>query len=135
MDQFTRNIVDFNQNILGIAQRQPAMLNESEFKISMKCLREEVSEFAEAHFQGDFIGCIDAIVDLRYFAVGVLYKLGLTAEQIEQIDQAVHDANMQKKLGKKAGRGDGVAADAVKPEGWISPEERIAAILDVVKKG
>lgn len=130
MDQFTRNIVDFNQNILGIAQRQPAMLNHSEFEISMECLHEEIDEFAEAHLQGDFIGCIDAIVDLRYFAVGILYKLGLTAEQIEQIDQAVHDANMQKKLGKKEGRGDGVAADAVKPEGWVSPEERIAAILD-----
>lgn len=130
MDQFTRNIVDFNQKVLGIAPREKNMLNDSEFDISMACLQEEVREFMEAHIGGDFIGCIDAIVDLRYFAVGVLYKLGLTAEQIEQIDQAVHDANMQKKLGKKEGRGDGVAADAVKPEGWISPEERIAAILD-----
>ncbi len=130
MDQFTRNIVDFNQNILGIGQRQPAMLNKSEFDISIECLQEEIREFVEAHSSGDFIGSIDAIIDLRYFAVGVLYKLGLTAEQIEQMDQAVHDANMQKKLGKKAGRGDGVAADAVKPEGWVSPEERIAAILD-----
>lgn len=130
MDQFTRNIVDFNQKVLGIAPREKNMLNESEFDISIECLQEEVREFMEAHISGDFIGCIDAIVDLRYFAVGVLYKLGLTAEQIEQIDQAVHDANMQKKLGKKEGRGDGVAADAVKPEGWVSPEERIAAILD-----
>lgn len=130
MDQFTRNIVDFNQRILGLEQRQPAMLNDSEFKISMECLREEINEFTEAHIDGDFIGCIDAIVDLRYFAVGVLYKLGLTADQIEAIDQAVHEANMLKKLGKKDGRGDGIAADAVKPEGWVSPEERIAAILD-----
>ena len=130
MDQFTRNIVDFNQNILGIKQRLPAMLNDSEFRISMEYLREEVNELSDAHVDGDFIGCIDALVDLRYFAVGVLYKLGLTAEQIELIDQAVHDANMQKKLGKKEGRGDGVAADAVKPEGWVSPEERIAAMLD-----
>ena len=130
MDQFTRNIVDFNQKVLGITPREMNMLNDSEFDISMACLHEEVREFMEAHIGGDFIGSIDAIVDLRYFAVGVLYKLGLTAEQIEQIDQAVHDANMQKKLGKKEGRGDGVAADAVKPEGWVSPEERIAAILD-----
>lgn len=130
MDQFTRNIVDFNQKVLGIAPREKNMLNDSEFDITMECLQEEVREFMESHIGGDFIGCIDAIVDLRYFAVGVLYKLGLTAEQIEQIDQAVHDANMQKKLGKKEGRGDGVAADAVKPEGWVSPEERIAAILD-----
>ena len=130
MDQFTRSVVDFNQRILGIGQRKPAMLSQSEFDISIACLTEEIAEFDEAHTNGDFIGCIDAIIDLRYFAVGVLYKLGLTAEQIEAMDQAVHDANMQKRLGKKEGRGDGIAADAVKPEGWISPEERIAAILD-----
>lgn len=133
MDQFTRNIVDFNQRILGIEQRTPSMLNESEFNISRECLNEEIQEFVDAHISGDFIGCIDAIIDLRYFAVGVLYKLGLTIDQIERMDQAVHDANMQKKLGKKAGRGDGVAADAIKPTDWVSPEERIASILDEVK--
>ncbi len=133
MDQFTRNIVDFNQRILGIEQRKPSMLNESEFNISRECLNEEIQEFIDAHLTGDYIGCIDAIIDLQYFAVGVLYKLGLTVDQIERIAQAVHDANMQKKLGKKDGRGDGVAADAVKPADWVSPEERIASILDEVK--
>lgn len=133
MDQFTRNIIDFNQRILGIMQRDPAMLNESEFNISCECLHEEINELKSAHVDGDFIGCIDALIDLRYFAVGVLYKLGLTVEQIEAMDQAVHEANMQKKLGKKAGRGDGIAADAVKPENWVSPEERIANILDDIR--
>lgn len=130
MDQFTRNVVDFNKSILGIGQRELAMLNDSEFKISVECLNEEVQEFIEAHNSGDFIGCIDSIIDLRYFAIGILHKLGMTVEQIEMCDQAVHDANMQKKRGKKDGRGDGIAADAIKPEDWVSPEERIADILD-----
>jgi hypothetical protein len=37
---------------------------------------------------------------------------------------------MEKKLGVNAKRGDGSAADAVKPEGWESPEHRIGAILE-----
>jgi predicted HAD superfamily Cof-like phosphohydrolase len=47
-----------------------------------------------------------------------------------EIQTAVHEANMEKKLGVVAKRGDGSAADAVKPEGWIPPEGRIEAILD-----
>ena len=37
---------------------------------------------------------------------------------------------MEKKLGTVAKRAVEGAADAVKPEGWVSPEERIIEILD-----
>lgn len=132
-NQFFSDVVDFNQRVLNIHQREVGMLGPAEFDISVKCLNEEVDEFIEGHTEGDIIKSIDSIVDLMYFAVGVLYKMGLDAEQIGAVCKAVHDANMEKKLGVVAKRGDGSAADAVKPEGWVGPEERIATILDAIQ--
>lgn len=132
MSNFVDQVVEFNQRVLKIDQRPIDMLKTSEFEISMKCLQEELDEFEEAFKSGDIIGCIDAIIDLKYFAVGVMYKMGLTPDHMKQCMTAVHEANMEKKLGVNAKRAVEGAADAVKPEGWIPPEERIANILDGV---
>lgn len=127
---FAQNVVEFNREILGIQPRIVGTLIETEFEISKKCLNEEITEFIEAYQKGDIVGMIDAMTDLKYFADGILYKMGLTAESIDKIGAAVHNANMTKKKGVNARRGDGSAADAVKPEGWVPPEERIANIID-----
>lgn len=130
MNKFVNQVVEFNQQILGIEQRPLDMLSLAEFEISKKCLQEEVDEFVQAYEEGDMIGCIDGLVDLMYFSIGVLYKKGLTPEMITACMTAVHEANMEKKLGQNAKRAVDGAADAVKPEGWISPELRIVEILD-----
>lgn len=130
---FVAQVVDFNQCVLKIDQRKIDMLRPNEFDISEKCLNEELNEFIDAYKSGDIIGCIDAIIDLRYFAIGVLYKMGLSADTINRCDTAVHTANMEKKLGVVEKRAVDGAADAVKPEGWVAPEFRIAEILDSVE--
>lgn len=127
---FIDQVVEFSQRVLKIEQRPVGMLQQNEFEFSMKCLQEELDEFEEAFKNGDLIGCIDAIVDLKYFAVGVLYKMGLSPDMQKACCTAVHSANMEKKLGVVAKRAVEGAADAVKPEGWVSPEERIIEILD-----
>jgi len=129
---FVDQVVEFNQSVLKIEQRAVDMLKQNEFEISMKCLQEEVDEFEEAFKSGDLIGCIDAIIDLKYFAVGVMYKMGLTPDAMKKCMSAVHEANMEKKLGVVAKRETAGAADAVKPAGWVSPEERIINILDAM---
>lgn len=130
MTHFVDQVVEFNQCVLKIEQRDVDMLKQNEFEISMKCLQEELDEFQEAYKNGDIIGCIDAIIDLKYFAVGVMYKMGLTPDVMKQCMTAVHEANMEKKLGVVTKRAVEGAADAVKPAGWVSPEERIIDILD-----
>jgi len=129
---FVSQVVDFNQNVLKIEPRFLSMLPTHEFQLSMACLQEEIDEFEEAYRNGDLIACIDSIIDLRYFAIGVLYKMGLKSETINKCDTAVHEANMEKKLGVVVKRAVDGAADAVKPEGWVAPEKRIEAILDEV---
>lgn len=130
MTTFAHQVIDFNQLVLKIQPRIQCPLSFPEFEITVKALKEETEEFIVASQEADYIGQIDALIDLQYFAMGALYKLGLTADQINRCCYAVHDANMEKKLGIKPSRGDGSAADAIKPEGWEAPEARIGAILE-----
>ena len=128
MKSYTESVVEFNKEILGISQRSPVGMALSEEAITTKCLLEEVSELQTAFEQGSVVDQVDALIDLTYFAFGALYKIGLTPEQIQDCCMAVHEANMQKKLGVNAKRATG-AADAVKPEDWVPPEDRIYGIL------
>lgn len=130
MTSFAHQVADFNKTILGIEQRLQMPMGPAELGLSITCLKEEVEEFREAAESGDYIGMVDAMIDLQYFAMGVLYKMGITPDQIVACCTAVHEANMTKKRGIKAGRGDGSAADAIKPADWTPPEERIGAILE-----
>lgn len=122
-------VIEFNRDILGIAARAIEPLNFTESSHLIKCLNEETQEFKEAYEYGDFIKQTDSLLDLVYFALGGLYKMGFTADMTAEIFTAIHEANMTKKKGKVAHRDTG-AADAVKPNGWIPPEQRIADILD-----
>lgn len=122
------DVIDFNEMILGISARPKNQLIDEEFEISKKCLIEEVEEFIDAHANNDFIGCVDAILDSVYFSMGILYKMGLSHEEINQCFAAVHLSNMTKQFGTNNKRDTG-AADAVKPDGWEGPEARIKNIL------
>jgi len=128
MKQFIEAVVQFNQEILGIMQRTPVGMLEAEEAITLKCLHEEVEELRKAFHMNSVVDQVDAVVDLMYFAIGALYKIGLTPEQINQCCMAVHTANMLKKKGVNAKRATG-AADAVKPDDWVAPEAAIHGIL------
>ena len=129
-ETFVQDVIAFNQEILKIEPRPLNLLPSHEATHLSKALEEEMVEFTCADEEADLVGCVDALMDLMYFAVGGLYKMGLTADQIVECQKAVHDANMTKKKGVVAKRDNGTA-DAIKPIGWVSPEERIKKILGV----
>lgn len=122
-----RRIFNFNQNVLGIDPRLPMPLVDNEKTWLAGCIREESEELEDA---SDLVDQVDALVDAIIFASGGLYRLGLTVEQAERCVSAVMDANFQKKAGQKAGRVFEGVVDAVKPEDWVGPEERIRQVLD-----
>jgi len=128
MNKFNQ-VAKFNKEILGINERPVHIQDEEEFRLSHHQMQEEVGEFLEACEHNDFIGALDALIDNLVFTYGVAYKMGMTADLLHECFTAVMDANMGKKKGIKAGREGYNAADAIKPEGWISPEDRIAGIL------
>ena len=215
---FVEQIVNFNQEILSVEQRTQSMIPANEAQISIESLIEEAQELRDAFVEKDFIKAVDAVADTMFFGVGVLYKFGLTSDQIanailsqynerlhhpmsaiyeagvslsesigfpegeatiefadtlegfvkefsnnyehndfvnsvgsislicracgaifaefglsafkaEKVMDAVYAANMTKKRGANAKRGDGQTADAVKPADFVPPEAKIADIL------
>lgn len=122
-------VATFNQVILGIEKRPHALQEPDEFRLSFSQLEEESLEFLEACENSDYIGAIDAIIDGLVFGFGILYKLGLTEKEVDQIFAAVMESNMMKKVGVKAGREGFDAKDAIKPVDFVSPEDKIMRIL------
>jgi predicted HAD superfamily Cof-like phosphohydrolase len=124
------NVVKFNQEILGIAPRPLGLQSMQEAELSHTQLIEEANEFLLSTKTQDFIGAIDGCIDSIFFAMGILYKLGVSPDQFDRIFDAVTQANMSKKIGVKEGREGFDALDAVKPEDFKSPEESIMEILN-----
>ena len=123
------DIFNFNKHLLHIGERPKSLLDPAELNYAVKAGREELEELEEAHLNQDYIGAVDAVLDLLYFGVGFLARMGLSEDEVRACMKVVHDANMQKKLGVQEKRGGAGVADAVKPTGWVPPEERIAEIL------
>lgn len=122
-----KNVETFNQNVIGI-MRKPGPMPEDELGFFLGTIQEECDELVESYNNNDFIGQIDSVIDLIYFACGGLTRMGIPSHVSREIFDAVHSANMTKTRGSKE-REVMHSNDAVKPEGWVSPEEKIAEIL------
>ena len=124
-----QRVETFNRKVLGILPREHGLQDLKEAELSYTQLIEEAKEFLDARHALDYIGSIDAIIDSMVFSLGVLYKLGVTEKEFNQIFDTVMDSNMRKKVGVKQGREGFNALDAVRDEGFIPPEESISIIL------
>lgn len=122
-----KRVAEFNEKVVGIVPTNspfPLMGKEVEWLQGVLC--EEADEFAD---EKEVVGQVDALLDSVIFALGGLFRIGLTEEQVQQCFDAIMDANFEKKAGQKAGRVFEGVKDAVKPEGWVPPEARIEEIL------
>jgi len=123
-------IHEFNTKLLGVNVPQPTLLPLAERNWLLTALHEEIDEFLQATEQESIVDCVDSLLDLVYFAIGGCVRLGLKPQQIEQCFNAIHSANMAKKMGIKESRPqDGSVADAIKPAGWVAPEKVMKTIL------
>jgi predicted HAD superfamily Cof-like phosphohydrolase len=123
-----QHIFEFNEKIVGVVADEINPLTIEQFEWTVKAYREEVAELIEAYEKQDVVAMVDANIDLIYFAVGTLRKMGLTAEQALECFHAVHSANMTKVRGGKATRGN-FEEDAVKSPEFVPPEQVIMSIL------
>ena len=119
-------IFDFNEQIIGTGDVDLNPLTQKQFDWTVKFVEEEMVEFSTAFVAQDIVGMVDAIGDLIYGAMGTFKKMGLSRAQVREVFTAIHNANMTKKRGDK---GRGTDEDAIKPEGFVPPEEVIADIL------
>lgn len=126
------SVFKFNREVVGIKPpKVPCKLDPDVQTWLCKALSEECKELSESHSAVDQV---DALVDSIIFAVGGLTRMGLSEQQVADCMHAVMTANFSKKAGVKAERATGDVQDAIKPEGWVPPEARIAKILNPYKK-
>lgn len=132
VSKIIESVCAFNRDLLGINRVEdgPVLLPDEEARWLCRALNEEVEEFREAHNADQLAHSVDALIDLMYFTVGGLWRMGLSPMQIETCFEVIHQANMTKRLGQKASRPtDGTVADAVKPVDWVDPIKALEQLL------
>ena len=95
--------------------------------LTFNLLQEEVKEFAEAEHSVDKL---DALIDMTYIALGAMWKMGLSQEQIEDAIHVVCDSNASKTATWTPIH---IKANIDKGKSFIPPEPRLQEILDECK--
>lgn len=132
MNNFPQQVFHFNSEVVKSDREEyPLFLQKDRAFHIHNHLIEEVTEFLDASLNGDTVKAVDGIIDLMYLGLGTLYKMGLTVGQVEACMEAVHEANMLKRRGTMTRGTSTSSEDAVKPEGWVGPEQKIKEILGV----
>lgn len=121
---------EFNQKVMKIEPRKLGMMDPAEMAFAAKSLREEIVEMVDAFDLGDLVGVVDALIDLDFFRRGILYKHGITPELYEKLFAVVWSKNMKKELGQPKPTRCELALDAIKPIGWVGPEDEIRQLLE-----
>lgn len=128
------SVYDFNRSVIGINREgDMGRLPHIEGDWLVCTLKEETSEYEDALKIDDPVESltkqVDALIDLAFFALGGLIRLGVPEADARSAFNAVYAANMNKKAGPKDGRAVKFSLDAKKPEGWESPDELIRNIV------
>lgn len=152
-----KEIFEFN-NMLGYGPKPVCQMDHKAAMFNVKAIREEAQELEDEHLhvvvqdiaalaseaarkpiiyedpqsedaRWQTVKSVDAVIDAAYFAIGAMARTGLTVEQAQACFLAVHEANMTKKRGVAASRGDMGVTDAAKPVNFVPPDQRIYQIL------
>ena len=107
-----------NKNGMYLPKDSEGRKNTLDFRMDL--LEEEFSETVLAYDKGEPDEIVDGMIDLIYIAIGTMSMAGV---DINKAWDLVHNANMQKLPGLKAGRkNDNNSQDAMKPESWVAPD-------------
>ena len=126
-------VFEFNSVMLGHQHDHPHTLDQGNVDFIRTAITEELDELSAASSSGGsdvdtMVGQADALLDLMYFTIGGFTRMGLSPGLVDEMFNVVHQSNMAKARGPKAGRVTDLP-DATKPEGWIPPEDRLKEIL------
>lgn len=121
-------VYEFNRKVLGADPDQMVLpLDIPQHDWLVAALKEEIQEFENSETQAEEV---DALIDLCYFAIGGLVRMGLSEWQAQECFAVVHEANMTKQPGIKETRpNDGSITDAIKDETFEDPVDRIREII------
>jgi len=113
-------VYEFNREIRGETQpEKPQQMTIQQHHARAVFMSEECLEFAEATTPE---GELDALIDIVYFAMGGMFEMGLSEDQVNDAFEKVHKANMQKVAGAKLRAAGIEVTDASKPDSWVEPD-------------
>lgn len=133
------DVKEFNEKIIKLKQAE--FLNEERLKWFETVINEEMSEFKVANKNyidalnsnkskeeliKHKVDMIDALIDLLYYVYGRFYEINCKDYEFQCLWSSIQKANMSKVKGNK---GRGSDEDAVKPEGWQSPEYTLIELM------
>lgn len=116
MNMYT-DVAKFLKKMKIETNSKPTLLTDENVKMRYRHLMEESEELLTAHNDQDLEGCVDALIDVAYVALGTAKMMGLSTKQWEKCFNRVHSANMLKYPGDVTDHKVGVK----KPVGWKSP--------------
>ena len=119
INSFITRIVTWNK------QRYDQEYNQD---LTVDLLYEEIGELNEAITDVDRL---DALVDGVYIAIGAMWKMGLTDDQIAMAIHAVCDANATKDIAKTPSY---IKTNINKGKGFVPPEPKLQELLDARTK-
>jgi hypothetical protein len=114
------DVIQFNRTVIGLEPTRDFNLTPERFDWFRGVINEELDELSVACKEGSAADRLDALIDLIYFAYGRIYEIGIMPLEFQDCWNKVHRANLAKVVGNK---GRGSDCDAIKPEGWESPEK------------
>ena len=82
-------------------------------------IMEEVGEMLKAHEEKDAEELIDALGDIAWLCVKLMYQLDVDPYKVFQ---EIGKANLSKERGIKPGREQSGGFDVIKPKGWKGPD-------------
>ena len=98
------NFTDTNRSLNKLKIRKSsnvALLPDDVMKARYSHMMEEVNEFSYSNNMSDLHGCVDALINVVYIALGTANMLGLTEQQWDECWEKVHFANMAKEIIKE----------------------------------
>jgi predicted HAD superfamily Cof-like phosphohydrolase len=116
-------VQDFRKKLKLPMSSKAKLLEPVDISFYARFLMEELSELMKAHEKEDLVGAADALADLAYVTMGCAHHMGIDLIKILNI---VHECNMKKEPGTTS---RGHKQDAIKPKGWVGPEDLIALEL------
>lgn len=116
---------------IGNEKQPTGQIDEKDYLLRYKLMREENEEYLEAAEKGDLVEIADACGDMLYILCGTMLKHGLQ-DKIEEVFREIQASNMSKldKNGEPIFREDG---KVLKSDQYFKPD--IKAILNAKQKG
>jgi len=113
-------VKEFRTKLKLPTSTKPQLLEPVDISFYARFLMEELSELMKAHEKQNLVDAADALADLAYVTMGCAHHMGINLPEVLGI---VHAHNMCKEPGTTS---RGYSQDAIKPAGWVGPEEMIA---------